>query len=34
MHWFHESEDIYDFQLAIQVNTNNIGNFLELNYAL
>ena len=27
MHWSHESEDIFDFQLAIQVNTNNIGDF-------
>ena len=27
MHWSHESEDIYNFQLAIQVNTNNIGDF-------
>ena len=27
MHWSHESEDIYDFQLAIWVNTNNIGDF-------
>ena len=34
MHWSHESEDIYNFQLAIRVNINNIGDFLELNYAL
>ena len=27
MHWSHESEDIYNFQLAIWVNTNNIGDF-------
>ena len=27
MHWSHESGDIYDFQLAIWVNTNNIGDF-------
>ena len=27
MHWSHESEDIYNFQMAIWVNTNNIGDF-------
>ena len=26
MHWSHESEDIYNFQLVIRVNTNNIRN--------
>ena len=34
MHWSHESEDICNFQLAIQVNTNNIWDVLQLNYAL
>ena len=31
IYWSHESEDIYDFWLAIWVNTKNIGDFFTTN---